>query len=139
MGLRISNNLRNARANQVTNQLDAGSGSATVAIYTGPQPANPDAAETGTLLATFTLEKPSFSASVAGAINVDATPALVTNGIADGDAGWFRGYDSDANPVIDGTVSAGGGGGNLEINTITVSIGLELRITGGGFVEPVGT
>lgn len=138
MGFRLATALRNALANAVTTLTDAGSGAGKILIYTGAQPTNPNTAASGTLLATFTLADPSFGAASAGTITLQGTP-LSTTGVAAGTAGWFRMLDSADNAVADGTVSATGGGGQIELNTTTVSIGLALQITSGTITMPLGS
>jgi len=135
MGFRLAVAARNAAANAAIDLLDAG----TIKIYTGAQPTNPDTAIGAvTLLATFTLADPAFSTAVAGVKTIDATPTLETVGVAAGTAAWFRAADSTGAAVCDGTVSATGGGGNLEINTTTVSVDLALSITGGTVTMSLG-
>lgn len=138
MGLRLAAALRNAMADQVTALMDADAGAGTIKVYTGAQPTNPDTAIGAvTLLATFTLGVTSFGAASVGVITLSGTP-INTTGLAAGAAAWFRAADNSGDPVIDGTVSATGGGGTLELNTTTVSIGLALSITGGSITMPLG-
>jgi hypothetical protein len=138
MGLRLATAVRNSMANVITAHLDADAGAGKLLIYSGSQPANPNAAPTGTLLATFTFADPSFGAAASGTITLDADPVLETVGVAAETAGWCRATDNSGDPVFDGTVSATGGGGTVEINTTAVSVGLTLRITGGTITMPVG-
>jgi hypothetical protein len=138
MGLRLATATRNAMVQVIRDLLDAGA-AAKIEVYTGAQPTNPNTAVGGaTLLGTFTLADPSFGSASTGVITVQGTP-LTTTGVADGTAGWFRASDSASNAVFDGTVTATGGGGTIEMATTTVSTGLELRITGGTITMPVGT
>lgn len=140
MGLRLATTARNNMAIVIRDLLDAhASLPGKIQVRTGPQPATPNTAATGTLLATFTLADPSFGSPATGVLTLDADPVLIATGVAAGDAGWFRGLDGADNPVIDGTVSATGGGGTLELSTVTVSIGLEIQITGGTITMPVGS
>lgn len=140
MSLTLSNALRSAQANQVTAAADAGSGPGKIRIYTASRPAGPDTAVGAqTLLAEFTLADPSFASAVNGVITLDATPVLATTGLAAGTAAWFRLLDSTNTAVIDGKVSTSGGGGDLILNTTTVSVGLDLEITSGTITVPAGT
>ena len=50
-----------------------------------------------------------------------------------GTASWFRLVDSD------GSVTATGGGGDLTLNTTTISIGLTVEITSGQITMPAGS
>ena len=136
MATRLPTAARNAACDAVVDLLDAGSGAGTIDVRTGSQPASANDAATGTLLATFTLQDPAFGAASTGVATLDVTPALTTTGLAAGDAGWFRAKDSAGNTVLDGSVTATGGGGQLTINTVTVSIGLDLEITSGTVTMP---
>lgn len=124
-------------ADVVKTFMDADVGAGKVEVYTGTQPTNPNTAPSGTLLATFTAADPSFGAASAGVITLAGTPLNAT-GVAAGTAGWFRASDNSGDAVFDGTVSATGGGGTLELNTTTVSVGLTLSITGGTITMPLG-
>lgn len=76
--------------------LDSGIGTAfdttgRLNIYTGPQPATPDTAASGTLLGTLTLSSDAFAAAASGAIALNAVTSDTTAD-ATGTAGWFRFY-----------------------------------------------
>lgn len=135
MAIRISTTARNSAADVIGNLVDAGAGAGTLKLYTGAQPATPNTAASGTLLATVTLVDPAFTAAVTGSKTL-ADPAPVT-GVADGTAGWWRIADSDGNAVIDGT--AGTTGTDLILNTATISNGVSFDILSGGTITmPVG-
>ena len=134
MALRISTSARNAAADAIADLVDAGTGAGTLRIYTGTQPATPNTAVTGTLLATVTLVDPAFGAASTGVVTL-ADPGSVT-GAADGTAGWFRVYDSDSNAVFDG--ACGTSGAELNLNTTTISTGVTVDITGGTLTMPGG-
>ena len=137
MATRLATSARNAACDAIVDLLDAGAGAATIQVRTGAQPANPNAAATGTLLVTFTLADPAFGAAAAGVATLQGTPRAAV-GVAAGTAGWFRALDSNGNAVFDGSVGATGSGEQLELNTTTVSVDLDMEITGGTFTMPVG-
>jgi hypothetical protein len=140
MGLRLAVPARNVSVQGVGDLFDAHATlPGKIRIYTGAQPATPATAASGTLLGEFTLADPAWGSPSNGSRLIDATPEMEATGLADGTAGWFRGLDGGDNVVCDGTVTATGGGGNLEINTVTVSTGLSLHITGGTMTQPMGT
>jgi hypothetical protein len=141
MGLRLAVPARNASVQGVGDLFDAHATlPGKVRIYTGAQPATPASSiGSSTLLGEFALADPAWGSASNGSRLIDATPELETTGVADGTAGWFRGLDGGDNVVCDGTVTATGGGGNLEINTVIVSVGLSLRITGGTITQPMGS
>jgi hypothetical protein len=134
MALRIATSARNAAADAVVDLVDAGAGAGTLRIYTGSQPATPNTAATGTLLATVTLVDPAFGSAATGVATL-ADPGAVT-GAADGTAGWFRIYDSNSNAVLDG--ACGTSGAELNLNTLTISTGVSFDITGGTITMPGG-
>jgi hypothetical protein len=140
MATRISTAARNAACDGVVDLVDVG-GPGFIRIYTGAQPAGPDTVPSGTLLAEFTLSNPAFTAAVAGVATLDVTPALTDTGITDGTAGWFRMLTAaeaagDGQGVLDGSVTATGGGGQLELNTVTISTGVDVEITSGTVTMP---
>lgn len=139
MATRIATAVQNAVANAVVALVDADVGAAALLIRTGAQPATANDAPTGTLLATFALADPSFAAAALGVAVLDATPVLATVGVAAGNAGWFRVTDNSGDTVMDGAVTATGGGGELELNTIAISIGVAVEITAGTLTAPAST
>jgi hypothetical protein len=141
MATRISTAARNAMCDALVDLLDGGSGPGVIRVYTGAQPAGPGSAPTGTLLAEFTLSDPAFGSAAVGVATLDVTPALTDVGLADGTAGWFRALDSTEAAgsglgVLDGSVTATGGGGQLELNTVTISTGVDVEITAGTVTVP---
>lgn len=139
MATRIPTAVTNAVSNLVAALPDADVGAGSIQIRTGAQPASANNAATGTLLATVTLADPAFGAAVAGVATLDATPVLSTTGVAAGTAGWFRMLDNSGDTVLDGSVTATGGGGELELNTTTISVGVTVQITAGTLTAPAST
>lgn len=142
MAVRINTAARNAAADAVANLVNGGSGAGVLRIYGGSQPAGPGTAPGGaTLLAEFTLSDPAFAAASGGSAALDVTPALTDQGITNGTATWFRILDSTEAAgtglgVLDGTVTATGGGGDLTLNTTTISTGVNVEITSGSITMP---
>lgn len=141
MATRISTAARNAACDAVVDLVDGGTGPGVIRVYTGSQPATPATSPSGTLLAEFTLSDPAFGGAANGVAALDVTPALTDTGITDGTAGWFRILDSTEAAgtglgIIDGTVTATGGGGQLELNTTTISTGVNVEITSGSVTMP---
>ena len=128
MATRISTAARNAAADSVVDLLDGGAGAGYIEIRTGSQPATPNDAATGTLLATLTLSDPAFGTASSGT----ATASAITDDTsadATGTAGWFRGYTSAGTAVIDGNITATGGGGNMELNSVSIVAGGLVEVT----------
>ena len=105
---------RNAAGTALTNLLNSGS----VEIRTGASP-GVDSAATGTLLATLPLSATAFGTWSAGSATANA---ITQDASADntGTAGYFRALSSVSAAVIDGTVSATGGGGELILNSVSI-------------------
>lgn len=136
MAIRLPSAVRNVMIDALTARLDAGSGPATIDIRSGAQPATAADAASGTLLATLTLNDPSFSGGVNGVATLDVTPAVTTTGVAAGTAGWFRAKDSTGTSVLDGSCSASGGGGDLILATTTISVGVTVEAISGTLTMP---
>lgn len=141
MTIRISDAARNAASAAVAALVDGGAAAGHLRIYSGAQPAGPGTAPSGTLLADFTLSDPAYAAPAAGSAALDTTPAVQATGAANGTAGWFRLLDSTAAGgtglgVVDGSVTATGGGGDLQLDTTTISTGVTITITSLPVVMP---
>lgn len=130
MALTLQTIARNAGAEAITDLADAGSGAGKINIRTGSTPG------AGTLLATFTLSDPAFTGPSTGVMTLDVTPALTDDGLADGTAGIWDLVDSDDTLVLSGSVTATGGGGDLELNTTSITTGVEVEITAGTITMP---
>jgi hypothetical protein len=130
--LRLSTAARNALANAIKTAIDAGSGPGTIKIYTGAQPATPQDAATGTLLATISFADPSFGAASSGVITANAIPQV--NAGNTGAAGWARLADSDGNTVMD--VDVGTSGATINLNTTSIVSGGPVTITSGTITVP---
>jgi hypothetical protein len=137
MTLRISTSIRNAMVDAVKTLIDAGSGAGKIRIYTGSQPASVATAASGTLLADIPLADPSFGATATGSAAADVSPVLTATAGNSGTAGWFRVLDSDNNALIDGSVTATGGGGDLTLATTAVTSGLDVSITALTLTQPI--
>ncbi|MEU3052265.1 hypothetical protein [Streptomyces griseus] len=135
MALRISTAARNAAADKIDDLVSAGGGTfGKIEIRTGSQPATPDSAATGTLLATFTLQNPAFGNASAGSITLGGTPLTVAAS-ATGTAGWFRVYaNGTATAVVDG--ACGTSGAELNLNTVSLNSGVNVTITSGVITMP---
>lgn len=123
MAAGYATNLRNAQLDPIT--TFAGN-AALLRIYDGTRPATGGTATTK--LAEFTLGTP-FSGAAAAAVLSPTLPANTT-GLAAGTATWGRIVKSDGTThVADFSVTATGGGGDCQLNTTTISIGVTVSIT----------
>lgn len=135
MAIKHSNALRSTRAQATRDAVDGGPGAAVLQIRSGTQPAGPDTTASGTLLASITLNDPAFVES-GGILTIDDSPAL-TDASADatGTASWFRILTSAGTAVLDGSVTATGGGGDLTVSSISFQATAAVTITGGTITE----
>jgi hypothetical protein len=130
--LRISTGLRNALANAITAFLDGSSGSpnnAYIEIYTGSMPANPQTAiSTQTKLGTLLFAVPSFGSPSTGVITANVI-SRDDSADATGTAAWARVIRGDGSVAFDADVTATGGGGTIEFNTVSFVSGGPIEIS----------
>jgi len=136
MTVRLSTALRTALAGAAGFASTFANG--IIEVRTGTQPANADAAVTGTLLGTITLNSGAFVAgsptnglTFAAAANgaVSKSGVWSFNGVAAGTAGYFRlkgnALDNDAVstalPRLDGSIATSGA--DLNLSNISIAIG----------------
>jgi len=114
---------RNAAGTALTDLLNSGS----IEIRTGASP-GVDSAATGTLLGTLPLSATAFGTWSAGSATANA---ITQDASADatGTAGYFRALNAGSGAVIDGTITATGGGGDLELNSVSITAGATIDIT----------
>lgn len=124
MTIGMSTTLRNARADAITTA--AGNG-ALLRIYNGSQPSTGGA--TTTLLAELTCGTPFAAGASSGVLTLGSiTQDAAAN--ATGTASWFRIVKSDGTThVMDGTVTATGGGGDLQLITTSITSGQPVQVT----------
>ena len=141
MAVRISTAARNAMVGQVSTLIDGGSSAGRLRIYTGSQPAGPGTSPSGTLLLDIALNDPSFGSASSGTITAEQSPALSGTASGTGTAGWFRLLDSTEAAgtglgVVDGSVTATGGGGDCQLSTTSLSTGLTVSVTSLTITQP---
>lgn len=128
MTISLTNAANNARQDGLIAHIGAG---AKLRIYNGTPPANIDAALSGnTQLAELTCGTP-FAPAAAGNGVITANP-ITQDSAADatGTASFYRIYKADGTtPVLQGTVTATGGGGDLELNTVNIVVGGPVAVT----------
>lgn len=153
MGLRLSTGMRNAmmKSKGFKEALDTG----IIEIYSGPQPVDADAAETGTKLMRITKASGAFVAGqatngllfatdpVAGVISKSAD-VWSGVGLVDGVAGWYRFYDnaygtglSSSAIRIDGPCAAGGA--PFSMSTTNIRVGVTATVDTADYTMPAGS
>lgn len=106
----------------------------TLEIYTGPQPADPNDAASGSLLCTITIPNPAFGAASGGTI-AKAGSWSDTAG-ATGTAGYARFISSDTLKTMDAVVTDVPGGNDLLINNIDIVNGNTVTVVSLTLTEP---
>lgn len=129
---KISNACAKAMADTFDDQVNIGSTASVIDIRTGTQPADPDTAATGTLLATLTASDPMFGAASDGNPGGLLTASAITDDSsadATGTAGYFRirATGTGADDVADG--ECGTSGSDLNFNTTSITSGSAVSIT----------
>lgn len=117
-------------------------------IYSGTQPASADNAPNGTKLATITVDGDgvtgiTFGTAVAGYLPKNPSETWSGDGLANGNAGWFRLREaSDAGTAssttakrVDGSI--GNTGADMNVGSVVVTSGAPFIVTGGGFTLPL--
>jgi hypothetical protein len=132
MAIQASSAVRNARAQAVETAIGA---TAVLKIRTGAAPANCATADSGTVLATLTL--PSDWLSCTGGVASLLGTWQDAAADAAGTAAHFRLYASDGTTCgLQGTVTATGGGGDLQLDNTSIAVGQQVTITAFGWTEP---
>lgn len=129
---RFAASVRTAVADAVVDQIDVGGGTAVLQLRTGNAPSNITDAAAGTLLASFNLPNPAFGAASAGVATAGAISP--TTGAAAGTVGHYRVVNRGGTAVWDANYSTGG----LTLNTTTVSVGVDVEVTGWTVTAPAG-
>lgn len=128
MTLQYSVAVRNARLDAVEATVGT---SAILKIRSGSVPATCATADSGTVLATLNLDSNWMADAASG---VKAKAGTWEDASADAgsptDAGHFRIYDSGLTAChIQGTVSVTGGGGDLQLDNISIAAGQDIIVS----------
>lgn len=135
--IKLTTAVRNAMGDAILAALNAGSGPATLDVYTGTQPAGPATAVTDqVLLGTLTFSDPAGSTS-SGVITF-GTITQDTAADATGTAAWVRLRDSTGAAVMDGDATVTAGTGLLKLNTLSIVAGGPIQVTSGTLTMPGG-
>lgn len=124
MALTLSTKARNASVDARTALLDEGAAAGKLVIRAST-----------TVLATVTLNDPAFGAAAAGSATAAGLPKTV-QGTAAGAADNYQATDSDDEVMWSGTVSASGGGGDLQLDNVNIAVGQDVTITSWTHSQP---
>lgn len=126
MAIQFSVAVRNARLDAIETAIGA---NPIMRIRTGAPPASCATADSGTVLATLNLPSDWMAAAASGSKSMLGTwqdAAADASGIA----GHFRIYDSTGTTChLQGTVTATGGGGDLQVDNVNFATGQQFTVT----------
>jgi hypothetical protein len=135
MALKQSSEAVNAEADALAAKLNNGY----LRVYSGVRPATADTPLSGnTQLAELRFANPASPAAVDGVLTfAGLTPDTTAD--ATGTATFYRTFKSDGtSAIVDGSVSATGGGGDLELNTTAIVAGAAVEVTAFSYTMPKG-
>lgn len=132
-----SNELAKIIANAIGSAFNLGSGPGYIEIYDGTRPASVDTpVTTQKLLAVLVLSDPAFGAATDLNPGARITAAAIAPGVGldDGVASWFRSYDSDDNPYVDG--NAGLSDADLILDNLNIAVDQAVSINSWTITQP---
>jgi len=124
MAIGLVAGLRNARNDAITTFVGA---SGKLQVMSGTRPATGGTATT--VLGILTCNATYAPSSSGGVLTLNA---ITQDSAADstGTATWFRQFKSDGTTIcFDGSVTATGGGGDLELSTVSIVVGGPITVT----------
>jgi hypothetical protein len=123
MAIQLSVAARNARLDAIETELGA---SPVLKLFTGAQPANVAAANSGAELCSMNLPADAFAAAASGVKAKSGTWS--GTGIAVGDAAHYRIYKNDGTTcVVQGSV--GEGSGDLSLDNDSIAVGQAVAVS----------
>lgn len=129
----MTERLNDAARNRQVDSIGDDFNNATFEIRDGSQPAAGGAA-TGTLLVTITLPADAMAAAASGVAAKLGTWSGTPG--ATGTAGWFRVISSAGARWYDGSITATGGGGDIELVSTTITSGTPFTINAFSITQP---
>lgn len=125
MAIQFSVTVRNARLDAIETAVGT---SAVLRIRSGAAPATCATADSGTVLATINCPSDWLAAAASGSKSISGTWQDLSAD-ATGTAGHFRLYDSTGTTChIQGTVTATGGGGDMEVTNTSFTAGQSFTV-----------
>lgn len=126
MTLKYSTTVRNAKLDAIESTIST---APLLRIYTGTAPADCATAASGTKLVEMTLPSDWMAAASSGAKAKSGTWED-TSADATGTAGYWRIYDASGTTChMQGTCTATGGGGDMELDNTSIASGQTVTVT----------
>jgi len=116
--------VRSALADLVVDRIDAGSAAGYLSLQTSAD----------VEVARLPFGDPAFGAAASGVATANAITA--EDDAAGGTIAKAKAFDSDDNLVFTCSVTADGGGGDIELNSVVVSAGQEVSLTSLTYTAP---
>lgn len=142
MASSISNVAARAACDAVVDLVDGGAGAGLLRIYSGTIPTDADTAlGAQVLLAELTMSDPAFGAAADANPGGRATASAITGDTsanATGTASFYRMVDSNGVTIVQGSVTATGGGGDLQLNSVAIQSGAAVTVTSFTLTMPEG-
>ena len=133
MALQLSTTVRNALLDAIETAIGT---SAVLKIRTGAVPANPAAADAGSVLATISLPSDWMAAASGGSKSLSGSWSD-NSADATGTAAHFRLYASDGTTCHkQGTVTLTGNGGDMTLDSLSFTAGQQFSVTGFTLTAP---
>lgn len=134
----VNGNIRNAQLEAIATEVNAGSGSAVLQIWSGTKPSDPATSPAGTKLAEITLNDPVFDAAASNSMALDVTPAVADSSAdATGTAAFGRIVNANGVGVL--LLSVGTSGADLNFASLSFTAGTNIGITSLTLTQPTGT
>lgn len=130
MGITLNTALRNQQVDAVGTDLNSGF----IDIYTGSRPADPNTAPTGTLLVSLALNADAYAAASGGSASKNGT--VSGTAVANGTAGYAQQRNAANTRWMYGTLTVSGGGGDVELDSTSISIGQVIALTSSTITQP---
>jgi hypothetical protein len=140
---RINNAKAIQNCDNIVDELDTIGGS--LEFYDNTQPSNVDDAAGATPIVNISLPANVFQPAVDGnpggqatadPANLPLSALAVVSGGGSTVLTWFRVKNSGGTAIWDGDVSAGGGGGDIELDSTTITDGQQLNVNTWMFTAP---
>lgn len=132
MAIQHSVNVRNARLDAIETTIGT---DPILRIRSGAPPANCAASRSGTVLAEMTLPSDWLAAASSGSKSKSGTWQDISAD-ASGTAGHFEIMDSGGTVCHQqGTITATGGGGDMELDNTVIASGQQITVTAYGLTE----
>lgn len=123
MTLQISTNLKNHLLDSIESFPSA---APVIKLWSGAAPANCEATDSGTELASLTLPTDFLTTASSGEVTENNWSDIEVS--TAGTVGHFRIYDG-SNCFLQGTVTATGGGGDMTVSNTTLVVGQSLNVS----------